>query len=304
MAFLINRDLEFDELQQSSVNQETAVESFDVAPLIYPPEMRGDLTRPCVEFTAHQREQNGQVNRHHIWFPAPANIAINDGAEYGQADLGATVAGFDLLSKNKSVGDIASEILDINKTQLAALSLKALPVLNESSSLVTQSIMNPNTNTTFNSNNVRTFSFAFKMVARSQAESDLIRQIQTKFRHYVYASKGGDNNTITLEYPPVWTIKFMNMDSGTENPFLPRIYSCYCTSVNTNFNSTGNVYLTDNAPLEVDLEIQFQETRALNRHDIEQMEDDKLGNRGIDSTGRPKVNTNLAQPDPAPTKGG
>ena len=142
------------------------------------------------------------------------------------------------------------------------------------------------------------------MVARSPGESDLIRQIQSKFRHFLYASRGGENNTITLEYPPVWTVKFMNMDSGTENIFIPRIYSAYCTSVNTNFNATGNVYFTDNAPLEVDLEIQFQETRALNRHDIEQMENDQLGNRGIDENGRPLVVTKLEQPNPAPTKGG
>ena len=95
----------------------------------------------------------------------------------------------------------------------------------------------------------------------------------------------------------------MNMNSGTENPFIPRIYSTYCTSVNSNFNSTGNVYFVDNAPLEVDLAISFQETRALNRHDIEQMENDQLGNRGIDENGRPLVTTQLEQPDPAPTKG-
>jgi hypothetical protein len=169
--------------------------------------------------------------------------------------------------------------------------------------LATQQINNPNTNTTFTKNGVREFGFTFKMVARSSRESDLIRKIQSKFRHFLYASRGGENNTITLEYPPVWTIKFMNMNSGTENPFIPRIYSTYCRSVNTNFNSTGNVYFTDNAPLEVDLEVSFTETRALNRHDIEQMENDQLGNRGIDENGRPLTVTKLEQPDPAPTKG-
>ena len=142
------------------------------------------------------------------------------------------------------------------------------------------------------------------MIARSQGESNLIRRIQSKFRHFVYASRGGEDNTITLEYPPVWTIKFMNMDSGTENIYIPRIYSCYCTGVNTNFNQTGNIYFTDDAPLEVDLEVSFTETRALNRHDIEQMENDQLGNRGISSDGKPLTVTNIEQPNPAPIKGG
>ena len=165
-------------------------------------------------------------------------------------------------------------------------------------------INNPNTNTTFNNNAIRQFGFNFKMVARSQEESDIIRKIQSKFRYYLYASRGAESNTVTLEYPPVWTIRFMNMDSGTENPFIPRIYTSFCTSVNTNFNSTGNIYFTDNAPLEVDLEIQFQETRALNRHDIDFMQNDQLGNRGLDENGMPRLISDLPQSDPAPFKNG
>lgn len=276
----------------------------EVAPLIYPPEMRGDTTRPCMQFVAHERKLSGEVHRHPMWFPAPANIAFDDGADYGQTDLGmlSKVAG--LASGNESIGDLASRIKSTNAKQLLNIGMKALPdSLQAGGTLATQSIMNPNTNTTFNYNAVREFGFTFKMVARSEEESNLIRKIQTKFRHFLYASRGGETNTQTLEYPPVWTVKFMNMNSGTENPFIPRIYSAYCISVNTNFNSTGNIYYTDNAPLEVDLDLTFRETRALNRHDIEAMENDKLGNRGIDESGMPQILTNIPQPDPAPTKG-
>ncbi len=277
----------------------------DMAPLIYPPEMRGDLTRPCMVFTAHERVLNGTVHRHHIWFPAPANIAFDDGAEYGTADLGLMAGAVDAVSGSAGVGDILGQIKTLNKEQAKSLGAKLLPdKFKDSISLATQQINNPNTNSTFTTNGVRQFGFQFKMIARSSSESDLIRKIQSRFRHFIYASKGGENNTITLEYPPVWTVKFMNMDSGTENPYIPRIYSSYCISVNTNFNATGNVYFTDNAPLEVDLEVQFQETRSLNRHDIMQMENDQLGNRGIDRNGRPLTVTQLEQPKPAPFKAG
>jgi len=282
----------------------TVNQNKSVAPLIYPPEMRGDTTRPCMVFTAHERTLSGVVNRHPIWFPAAASLAFADVAEYGQSDLGAKAGAVDLIGGSTGAGDILGQIKSVNKEQVKAIALKALPVGDDAASLVSQQIMNPNTNTTFTKNGVRQFTFSFKMVARSQGESELIRTIQSKFRHFLYASRGGDTNTLTLEYPPVWTVKFMNMDSGTENPFIPRIYSAYCTGVNTNFNATGNVYFTDNAPLEVDLELTFQETRALNRHDVEQMENDQLGNRGINEDGRPLTVTQLPQPDPAPTKGG
>jgi len=277
----------------------------DVAPLIYPPEMRGDTSRPCILFSAHERKLSGVVYRHAIWFPAPGGISFGDKAEYGQTDLGLAAGAIDTVSGRSGVGNILSQISTLNKEQAKSLAAKALPEkYNDSVSLVTQQINNPNTNTTFNKNGVRSFSFNFKMIARSAQESDLIRRIHSKFRHFVYASRGGETNTITLEYPPVWTIKFMNMHSGTENIYLPRIYSSYCTGVTSNFNETGNIYFTDNAPLEVSLALEFTETRALNRHDIEQMENDQLGLRGISPSGRPLTVTDLEQPDPAPFKNG
>lgn len=276
-----------------------------IAPLIYPPEMRGDVTRPCMLFTAHERKLSGLIQPHRIWFPAPANIAFDDGADYGPTNLDfAAAAAVNKLTGQKSFGDIAKDIVGGNARQKAAIASKALPAdAQAAAGLVTRQINNPNTNTTFNNNSIREFGFTFKMVARSQAESDLIRRIQSKFRHFLYASRGAEGNTVTLEYPPVWTVKFMNMDSGTENPYIPRIYTSYCTSVNTNFNATGNVYYTDNAPLEVDLDVTFQETRALNRHDIEFMQKDQLGTRGLDENGMGSISSDLTQPEPAPTKG-
>ena len=299
---LLQRNAQSQLVQQGA--KEQTVRAAGVSPLIYPPEMRGDTTRPCMVFTAHERTLSGMVHRHSIWFPAPTGIAFDDGAEYGEADLGLLAAGVDAAAGSSSVGTILGQMKSLNKEQAKSLASKALPSKFEDSvALATQQINNPNTNTTFTKNGIRQFGFNFKMVARSESESQLIRRIHSKFRHFLYASRGGESNTVTLEYPPVWTVKFMNMDSGTENPFIPRIYSAYCTSVNTNFNSTGNVYFTDNAPLEVDLEVSFQETRALNRSDIEQMENDQLGNRGIDENGRPLTVTQFPQPDPAPTKG-
>lgn len=291
------------ELKQSGAA--TYTEPTDVQPLIYPPEIRGQSERPCMLMTAHERKLSGAVHRHQIWFPAPSGLLFGDTADYGQVDLGMKAGAVDALSGNISTSDIVGQIKSINKEQIKALGSKLLPEkYKDASSLITQQINNPNTNTTFNKNGVRTFTFAFKMIARSESESRLIRRIQSKMRRFTYASRGGEDNTITLEYPPVWTIKFMNMDSGTENIYIPKIYSCYCTAVNTTMNATGNIYFSDNAPLEVDLEVTFTETRALNRHDIDQMENDQLGNRGINEDGRPLASTILEQPEPAPIKGG
>ena len=297
-----------EELTQSGSKPEVP-SNINVQPLIYPPEIRGNSERPCMVMTAHERKLSGAVHRHSIWFPAPSGLQFGDSGDYGSTDLGKMAGAVDALGKGSSVSEIgsriASEIKSINAKQAASLAMSSLPdKYADAGALITQQVTNPNTNTTFNKNGVRTFTYAFKMIARSSAESNLIREIQSKFRKFIYASRGGEASTITLEYPPVWTIKFMNMDSGTENIFIPRIYSCYCTSVNSNFNANGNIYFSDNAPLEVDLEISFTETRALNRFDIEQMENDQLGNRGISAEGKPMASTQIEQPIPSPIKPG
>jgi len=50
------------------------------------------------------------------------------------------------------------------------------------------------------------------------------------------------------------------------------------------------MFHSDGAPLEVDISLSFQETRALNRTDITQLRKNQLGmDRGIDDKGRPTV---------------
>tara|TARA_R110002153_G_scaffold273627_1_gene445015 strand:+ start:503 stop:1477 length:975 start_codon:yes stop_codon:yes gene_type:complete len=283
----------------------------NVSPLIYPPDMRGDSSRPCIVFCAHERALSGITNQHRIWFPAPGSLAFGDNADYAQTALGiggTAAAGAANLVSGDSGANVFDKIVQkaknassIGALQSAVIASAALPDgLQTAANLGQGQVINPNTNTTFNANGVRQFGFKFHMSARNEKESVLIRDIQSKFRHFTYASRGGPNSAITLEYPPVWTIKFMNMNigGGEENKFIPRIYSCYCTAVNTTYNSTGNIYFSDNAPLECEIELQFTETRALNRTDIDNMEKAQLGDeRGIDS-GRPTFHGS----EPAPIK--
>jgi len=54
--------------------------------------------------------------------------------------------------------------------------------------------------------------------------------------------------------------------------------------VGTTFNSTNNSWRTNNAPLEVDLTLAFQETQVQTRDDIRELEKDN-----VDRTGGGKV---------------
>ena len=157
--------------------------------------------------------------------------------------------------------------------------------------------MNPNTNTTFGGNTIRNFQFQFKLIARSQAESEEIRKIHNKFRAFTYADSRSNAQNLILAYPPTWTIKFLDT-AKKENKFIPKIFSCYLTGFTSTLNPTVNMFHDDGSPLEVDISLQYQETRVLTRADIDDLEAGLLGDRGIDpDTGFP------TRQKPAPQQG-
>ena len=256
----------------------------DTPTLIFPLEISSQPERPTIRFTAYDRS-NGKADQHHIVLPSPQSLAFSDAADFSSIDLGAmggTIAG----AVENGVGNTVSSTRVTDVLQVAASKTPS----SDTVSFVRKTVVNPNTNTTFKSNRVRNFAFNFKMIARSQQESNIIRSIHSKFRKFTYASQSGGGSNLMLDFPPVWTIRFLDFSSDTdENTFIPKIYSCYLTQVESTFNSDANLYFRDSAPLVVDISLQYQETRALTRNDIDSMDNDVSGRRGIDESGNPRV---------------
>ena len=278
--------------------------------LLYPLVLRGQPNVNIIEFKAFENGGPGPgVKQHHIWFPCPANIAINDSATYNTIDLGALGGGAaaaisGALKSGSGVGGMASGIGDqiseakssFKDGELGAAALQMLPFSDQvfgASKLASRVLLNPNTNTTFSGNSLRSFTFAFKMIAHSAEEAEMIRRIHSKFRKFVYADSRGNAQNMILAFPPTWTIRFLDGNLH-ENKFIPKIYSCYLVSIESSFNSTTNMFHRDGAPLEVDVSMSYQETRTLTRTDIDVLEDGSVGiNRGIDpETGAPSASGN------------
>jgi len=261
--------------------------------LMYPLELRNQTNRPCIEFTAYDTS-SGDVQLKTIWFPCPAGIEINDQASYNTIDLGALGGALNTAleaakgtegigGKASAVGkSLINQVKSARAGEISALAGMALPGYGDKLQFKAKTILNPNTNTTFTGNNIRSFSFSFKMIARSEAEAKEIQRIHKTFRKYAYADSNGNQQNLTLRYPPVWRIRFLDGQKN-ENKYIPKIYSCYLQGVTSTFNSTSPTFHTDGSPLEVDVNISFQETRVLTRFDIETMGDDE--NRGIGSDG-------------------
>ena len=285
----------------------------DRAQLIFPMELqKGD--RPIVEFTCFVKDDD-TVYPLQTYFPIPAGISFNDTSNYNTMDLGSIAAGLGAevkagLDEGQDMKGIASRVVSkvksVKKEEAMALAGSLTPY-NDQIAVATGTVKNPNTNVTFSGHGVRTFEFRFKMMARSEDESYLIQQINERFRHYSYASLQDDETGFMLSYPPTWLIRFYDRNSEgqfTEIATIPRIFSCYLQSVSSVFNPTTNSFHRDGAPTEIDMSLSFQETRALTRKDIQDMENDKNGNRGLDKRGRPTITTPTTPIAPQIDQGG
>ena len=270
--------------------------SRDTTAIVFPAQLRQEQV-PVIQFTAFERD-GGAVKQHHLWFPCPAGISIADAATYNTIDLGAigstvrniAAAGaegqglIDTMSKMGS--SITSQLKNAKASEIGAIAAQAIPfndAIAQQAQFDNKVIMNPNTNTTFGGNTIRNFQFQFKLIARSQAESEEIRKIHNKFRAFTYADSRSNSQNLILAYPPTWTIKFLDT-AKKENKYIPKIFSCYLTGFTSSFNPTTNIFHDDGSPLEVDISLQYQETRVLTRADIDNLEAGLLGDRGIDAT--------------------
>ena len=110
------------------------------------------------------------------------------------------------------------------------------------------------------------------MIAKSQAEARVIKDIVKHFRKQLYpdtydiASLGGA--AIGFKFPNMFDIEFTYR--GVRNRNIPKIHLCYLRNVSTTINPTGGAFRRDGQPNEVDLTLSFVEHKTLRKNDIVQ----------------------------------
>ena len=259
----------------------------DSAPLRFPLSLASEGTgmRPLIRFTCFEREGQN-LNRKTCYFPCPANVAFADNANLGTIDLGMIGAAINdtLNSQAGTTGGGIGTLTDA-ASPLRALSAivgkgaSALGVGEQTLANVKfglKTVENPYQNTTYSGAGIRTFTFNFKMIAETSDDALQIKKIHEFFRTNMYAGRTVREPTSSafLRYPSVWEIDFLTGITSkgiTPNKFLPAIYASYLQNFNATFNTTAPTFYKDGAPLEVDISMTYQESRALERNDIENL---------------------------------
>ena len=129
---------------------------------------------------------------------------------------------------------------------------------------------NPFKEQTFQGVEFRSFDFTFTLRARSQSDVHMIQSIITSFRTHSKPTFEKGTNGAVFAYPKEFRIEFLTIDDGAyeTNKYIPEIKYCVCTTVNTNFTGTGWKSFDGGAPVDVSLQLTFQETEIITGEDV------------------------------------
>lgn len=147
--------------------------------------------------------------------------------------------------------------------------------------LLLGTVINPRLEKMFKQKEFRTFSFAWELYARSEIETRMIQDIIETFRYHAHpaiqeqASVDGQTNVeIMLRVPAEFEIRFLSTNPNSkgflENEYIPKIARCVATNIQVNY-TPQSLFSTfrDNAPIGVNLTIQFSEIGLLTREAVE-----------------------------------
>lgn len=218
----------------------------------------------------------------------PVGLQYRDNVAYENMDLGGMGAAAERGLKSGS-GAISSLIEGGLKTLTAGLGGAAnkdvakLGVVKLASSLPDEVsgafrsaagvTTNPNTRVLFKSVGLREFSFAFKFIATSPKEAEEIKEIIKLFRTELYPeninlplNNGQSQISIGYKFPNKFQI---NIEYDGEE-VATRIKPCFLRDVGVTYNNTSMSMHGDGNFTEIEMTLAFQETRTLNRKDVEE----------------------------------
>ena len=224
----------------------------------------------------------------------PQALQIADTVNYDAVDLGlAGGAGLTALNNGSSLlGAIGSALgeqaksfgqlfglgsaMGINATAemarvATARAASKLPAdLRSAANIALQVKVNPNTRSTFTGVGVRNFSFTYEFIPTSQQEAETVQKIIRRFREELYPTAIPQDAfeagfPLGYEFPNLFEIKFMH---GSKDLPIPQPLLSYLRGVNVTYNPTSASFHRDGQPNAIQMSLNFQEFRAMNKQDV------------------------------------
>lgn len=130
---------------------------------------------------------------------------------------------------------------------------------------------NPNTRVLFKQVNLREFAFTFKFLPTSAKEAEECKEIVKFFRTELYPEDitlpvGQSKISIGYKFPNRFQIDVLYDGEFVANKIKP----VYLRDVNVTYNNTSMSFHSDGNFNEIEMSLSFQESRTLNRKDVEE----------------------------------
>lgn len=117
----------------------------------------------------------------------------------------------------------------------------------------------------FNGIDKRSFSFDFKMVPKSEQESENIKNIVNMFRfHAMPEFYAGSERTMIS--PSTFDIKYMHKNG--EHTFMNRISTCVLESVSVKYGGDRTQFFRNTAPVSTEISLGFKELEIITKERI------------------------------------
>lgn len=207
----------------------------------------------------------------------PPEISHNLNAGYDVQGLGATGAG--ILQGAEGVMDIlgtyaeTGNITDADKKTLkdsavgfgAGVLIDKLKNVGAAKNLLQRyngRVANSYTFAVFNGMQHRKFSYNFRLVARSEDDTRMIKDICDSFMDYMLPVKNDGTAIHFYDMPYMWEIGYYRWDN--ENEFMDQPNECFLESCNITYSGDGMGHTHNNgAPLIVNLALSFVEVQPM-----------------------------------------
>lgn len=195
----------------------------------------------------------------------PQTITFSDGLTYDNAELtGITSALLSSANELKNKGNVSESLAafkPLANDYLASKSSAGAAVKAGSGVAI-----NPRASMLFKAPTFRQLALTFKLIPSNRADSSAIEQIINYIRIHSYPEliAGG----ASFMFPNLFRLSFVSF--GGSAPRIMPFNDAYCTGVTVNYNPTSAAFMEDGAPSEVDLTVNFQETKVLDRKGIMQ----------------------------------
>jgi len=211
-----------------------------------------------------------------VVLPIPSGISDNNAANWSDATMNAAEAelanvalssitggggsGGDALTKAaEKVSKNAGEV----KTAVAAVFADSAVGTRGLLTRTTGAIINPNLELLFNAPTLRSFSFTFKMSARSAPEAKTIISILRFFKQGMSPQRSDSN--LFLKSPHTFKIRYLHRGrEGEEHKYIGKIKECALQSFVVNYTPEGQ-YATfyDGVLVSYEIQMTFQELEPI-----------------------------------------